>query len=309
LCKGSFTPDKIRAGMDGARYPEAMSRGDALRSARRRLATSAPFAPLFSGAYRLLVPALRRCNAALRAVCAASHRLQYRVEGFLRPSAEWFDHEVDVYWQWASRQRSMFLERGVLNTLAIRPGAEVLELCCGDGFNAHRFYAERCARVLAVDHSREALAHARRFHARANIEYRSCDILTGIPEGPFHNVIWDSAMHHFTLSEVAVILASVHRSLAADGVLSGYTVIDPGEDYAYSRMRFQEPEPLADVLASEFAHVAVIETPDAMRRNLYFFASDLVSALPFAEGIRQLSEDPPSSLARTAARNSSQSAA
>jgi SAM-dependent methyltransferase len=269
-------------------------------------------APALAALYRLLVPALRRFNAVLRAACAASHHLQYKVEGFLRPSAEWFDHEIDVSWQWAARQRSMFLERGVLNTLAIRPGAEVLEICCGDGFNAHRFYAERGAHVLAVDHNREALVHARRFHSRANIEYRPCDILQSIPEGPFDNVIWDSAMHHFTLSEVAAILASAHRSLAPGGVLSGYTVIEPGQDYAYARLRFQGPEALADVLTGEFAHVSVLETPDAMRRNLYFFASDVASALPFAEGIRQLSQAPPeplAALARTAARKSFQSAA
>jgi SAM-dependent methyltransferase len=295
--------------MDDARYPQAMSRGEAMRGARRRLAGAPALAPVLSGVYKLLVPALRRCNAVLRAVAAGSHRLQYKVEGFLRPSAEWFDHEIDVYWQWTARRRSMFLERGVLNTLAIRPGAEVLEICCGDGFNAQRFYAERGAHVLAVDHNREALAHARRFHARANVEYRACDILHGLPEGPFDNVIWDAAMHHFTLSEVAVILASAHRSLAPGGVLSGYTVIEPDKDYAYARLHFESPEELTDVLAGEFAHVSVLETPDPMRRNLYFFASDVVSALPFAEGIRQLARSPSAPLARTASRKSSQSAA
>jgi SAM-dependent methyltransferase len=238
----------------------------------------------------LIVPPLRRFNAGLRALCAGSHHLQYKVEGFLRPSAEWFDHEIDVQWQWVARQRSMFLERGVLNTLAIRPGAEILEICCGDGFNAHRFYAGRGAHVLAVDHNRAALRHAGRFHARpniANIEYRCCNILQGIPEGPFDNIIWDSAMHHFTLPEVTVILSSVHRSLAADGVLSGYTVIEPDENYSYARLHFTDPEPLADLLAGEFAHVAVLETPDALRRNLYFFASDVLEALPFAPGIHQ----------------------
>jgi Methyltransferase domain len=243
----------------------------------------------------LLVPPLRLFNAGIRTVSAGAHRFQYRVEGFLRPSAEWFDHEIDVHWQWVVRQRSMFLERGVLNMLAIRPGAEVLELCCGDGFNAHRFYAERSARVIAVDHNRSALAHAQRFHSRANIEYRWCDITEGTPAGLFDNIIWDSAIHHFTPAQVAVILASAHRSLAADGVLSGYTVIEPDDSYSYTRQRFTDPEPLADLLAGEFAHVAVLETPDLLRRNLYFFASDVLTSLPFADGIRRCSPAPPAS--------------
>src|SRR5580658_9273228 len=92
-------------------------------------------AAVMAGAYRLFVPPLRAFNAWLRALTGSFHHLQYKVEGFLRPSAEWFDHEIDVQWQWIAKQRSTFLERGVLNTLAMRPGAEVLELCCGDGFN------------------------------------------------------------------------------------------------------------------------------------------------------------------------------
>ncbi|HYM56175.1 MAG TPA: class I SAM-dependent methyltransferase [Solirubrobacteraceae bacterium] len=264
-----------------------MSTGQAPRRAGRRPGAGPGIARVLHRLHGLIVPPLRRFNAGLRAVCAGSHHLQYKVEGFLRPSAEWFDHEIDVHWQWVARQRSMFLERGVLNTLAIRPGAEILEICCGDGFNAHRFYAGRGARVLAVDHNRAALRHARRFHARANLEYRRCDILQDIPEGPFDNVVWDAAIHHFTAPQVAVILSSVHRSLAPDGVLSGYTVIEPDDSYSYTHLRFTDPQPLADLLAGEFAHVTVLETPDALRRNLHFFASDAREALPFEPGVHR----------------------
>jgi SAM-dependent methyltransferase len=284
-----LTRHRIRPRMDDPGSLARMKSGGMRQGRRERLSANPAIARLLSGAYGLIVPPLRGFNAALRGLSAAAHHLQYKVEGLLRPSAEWFDHEIDVQWQWVARQRSMFLERGVLNTLAISPGAQILELCCGDGFNTHRFYAERGVHVLAVDHNRAALAHAARFHARPNVEFRWCDILEGIPAGPFDNVIWDSAIHHFTPSEVAVVLASIHRSLAASGVLSGYTVIEPTEGYAYTRLRFQDPEHLADMLAAEFAHVAVLETPDALRRNLYFFASDVLSALPFEHGIHRVS--------------------
>jgi 2-polyprenyl-3-methyl-5-hydroxy-6-metoxy-1,4-benzoquinol methylase len=271
---------------DPATLP-AMSTGRAPRRSQGRLRANPGGTRALLHLHGLIVPPLRRINAGLRALCAGSHHLQYRVEGFLRPSAEWFDHEIDVQWQWVARQRSMFLERGILNTLAIRPGAELLEICCGDGFNAHRFYAERARRVLAVDRDGAALRHARRFHARANVEYRHCDILAGVPRGSFDNVVWDAAMHHFTPAEVSAILASVHGSLAGGGVLSGYTVIEPDEDYAYTRLRFSGPEALIELLTGEFAHVAVLETPDALRRNLYFFASEDPRALPFTPGVHQ----------------------
>lgn len=267
------------ASADPPSAPDHASKPAGLRGRR-------PIARVLGGLHGMLVPPLRRFNACWRAASAVLHHFQYKVEGFLAPSAEWFDHEIDVEWQWVARQRSMFLERGVLNTLVIRPGSEILEICCGDGFNAHRFYAERGARVLAVDHNQAALRHARRFHARPNVEYRHCDVRSEFPAGPFDNVIWDAAMNHFVEPEVAVILASVHRELNSDGVLSGYTVIESHDDYAYTRMRFTGPEDLADLLGREFAHVAVLETPDRLRRNLYFFASDVAESLPFAGAVR-----------------------
>ncbi len=242
-------------------------------------------------AHRLLVPALRALNASLRALTAGSHLFQYKVEGFLSSSAEWFDHEIDVHWQWPSLGRGSFLERGVLSALTIRPGAEVLELCCGDGFNAARFYGGRAGRVLALDHNEQALKHARRRHSRPNVEYRLADVRQELPPGPFDNVIWDSAIHHFTLAEAAAVLASAHRCLRAAGVLSGYTVIEPGDSYEYSRTSFAEPDDVLALLGSEFAHVAVLETTDPQRRNLYFFASDVQSSLPFPEGVTSSAGD------------------
>jgi SAM-dependent methyltransferase len=252
-----------------------------LRELRKRPAAARPLAR----AHRVLVPALQACNAALRRLTALTHRFQYKVEGFLSPSAEWFDHEIDVHWQWPALGRASFLERGVLSALAIRPGAEVLELCCGDGFSAARFYAARARRVVALDTNEQALDHARRRHSRPNLEFRRGDVRDELPAGPFDNVIWDSAIHHFTLAEAAAVLAAAHRTLRGDGVLSGYTVIEPGEDYAYSRISFADPADLLALLGREFAHVAVVETSEAQRRNLYFFASDVRSALPFPEGV------------------------
>jgi SAM-dependent methyltransferase len=258
-----------------------MSGRDRLRELQKRPVAARPLA----WAHRLLVPPLRACNAAVRRLSAATHRFQYKVEGFLSPSAEWFDHEIDVHWQWPALGHASFLERGVLSALAIRPGAEVLELCCGDGFSAARFYAGRARRIVALDTNEQALDHARRRHSRANLEFRLGDVRDELPAGPFDNVIWDSAIHHFTLAEAAAVLAAAHRSLRGGGVLSGYTMIEPGEDYEYSRIDFADPGDLLALLGREFAHVAVVETSEAQRRNLYFFASDVRSALPFPEGV------------------------
>ena len=68
-------------------------------------------------------------------------------------------------------------------------------------------------------------------------------------------------------------------------------MIESHDDYAYTRMRFTGPEDLADLLGREFAHVAVLETPDRLRRNLYFFASDVPESLPFAGVVRHESAE------------------
>jgi SAM-dependent methyltransferase len=231
--------------------------------------------------HRLLVGPLRWLNRGVRALSGALHHLQYKVEGALRPSAEWFDHQLDAQWQWPSRGRGAFLERGVLSSMTLRPGGAVLELCCGDGFNARYFYAPRAGRVVAVDANAAALRHAQRFNAAPNVFYQRCDITRGLPEGPFDNVVWDSAISHFTREEAQAILARISAVLGPGGALSGHTDFEPGSCYGYARQAFTDAEDLAQLLSCVFPNVCVRTTRDSLRLNLYFFAGMDPSALPF----------------------------
>jgi cyclopropane fatty-acyl-phospholipid synthase-like methyltransferase len=231
--------------------------------------------------HRLLVPPVRRLNRVVRSISALTHACQYKLEGALRPSAEWFDHQIDAQWQWPSRGRSGFLERGVLSSLTLRPHGTVLELCCGDGFSTRHFYAPRAARIIAVDANAEALRHARRFNSAPNVSYQSWDITRDLPQGPFDNVVWDTAIHHFTRAEALAILGHVAEVLAPDGALSGHTVIEPGSTYPYARQAFADAHDLAALLGDVFPYVLVHTTTEAGRMNLYFFASHDRRSLPF----------------------------
>lgn len=224
---------------------------------------------------------LQALNAAVRRLSAVTHGLQYRTEGLLRGSTEWFDHYLDAHWQWPFRGNSLFLERGVLNLLVVSPGAAVLELCCGDGFNARHFYAHRAARVVAADRNSAALAHARRRNSARNIDYVYCDLTVEMPSGVFDNVIWDAAMQHFSDEEIDRIVAGAHAVLCPGGVLSGCTEIERVDiKYDYTKTVFTGPEDIAGRLR-EFAHVIVIEQPAPTRRLFYFFASDDRGRIPF----------------------------
>jgi hypothetical protein len=229
--------------------------------------------------FRLLVPPIRMVNRLIRGLSSRAHRFQLRVEGVLRPQSEWFDHYVDSNWQWGATGRSSFVERGVFSNLVIRPGASVLELCSGDGYNAKHFYAGRAARVVGVDANPEAVAHARRMNSGDNIGYELCDIRQTLPDGPFDNVVWDSALHHFTPQETGAILSLLKERMAPGAVLSGYTEIEDVE-YAYRKVDFRNKSDVAELLGRGFKHVMVIETPDPERTNLYFFASDSRERLP-----------------------------
>jgi Methyltransferase domain len=229
--------------------------------------------------YRLLVPPIRAVNRLIRSLSALSHRFQLRAEGVLRPQSEWFDHYVDSNWQWGATGRSSFVERGVFSNLVIRPGASVLELCSGDGFNTKHFYSGRATRVVGVDANPEAVAHAKRMNSADNVTYELCDIRETLPDGPFDNVVWDSALHHFTPRETGEVLALVRERMAPAAVLSGYTEVED-VDYAYRKVDFRSKADVAELLGRSFKHVLVMETPDPERTNLYFFASDSRERLP-----------------------------
>src|SRR5919201_3451740 len=188
--------------------------------------TSLRLARVRALAYRCALPPLRLLNQVVRKLSSLTHLLQLRAEGLLRPHSEWFDHYVDANWQWGATGRSSFLERGVFNNLVIRPGAEVLELCSGDGFNTRHFYAGRATRVVGVDANREAVAHARRRNAADNVTYELCDIRETLPDGPFDNVVWDSALHHFTAQETGQVLTLLKTRIRPQAGLSGYTEIE-----------------------------------------------------------------------------------
>jgi SAM-dependent methyltransferase len=234
-----------------------------------------------------LLALLRQLNAVVRRVGAVTHRLQYLVEWGVPPVPEWYDHRLDIYSEWPRSGNALSLERGVFGNLAMQPGARLLDLCCGDGFNAVNFYAHRASSVVAVDFDPEAIDYARRCSNKSNVEFRVCDIRDGLPAGPFNQATWDAAIEHFTDDEIRRVLRNVHDVLADGGVLSGYTIIERGggEKYLPQHEReFTSKSDLLGFLLEAFVHATVFETEYPERRNLYFFASDSRPAIPFEPG-------------------------
>lgn len=216
------------------------------------------------------------CEAA-RKLSMGVHEAKFFYDWRNQPEPEWFDHYLDQYYQFPEQRISFWVERGVYGVLALRPGADILELCCGDGFNTAHFYQTFAKQLIAVDFDATAIAHARRFNASPKIDYRLADIRTEMPAGTFSNIIWDAAIEHFTEAEIASIMDQIKSRLTPDGILSGYTLVekDDGHKHLHQHEReFRSMEDLSNFLTPHFANVQVFETIFPTRHNLYFWASD-----------------------------------
>lgn len=221
--------------------------------------------------------ALGRLGARITAKCY--HALMVvQWEGKDQP--EHFNHHIDLYYQWLSTRNSLWIERGAFGSLGLK-GGSVLEIACGDGFNARNFYSLRSKRVLACDFDSQAIATAKRNNLAPNVEFVLADIRKEMPVGIFENIIFDAAIEHFTPAEIESILASIKTRLSKDGVLSGYTIVEAshGKSLSLHEFEFKSKEDLLRFLRPHFKNVTVFETKFPSRHNLYFWASD--NAIPF----------------------------
>lgn len=156
-----------------------------------------------------------------RKLASFLHKTQLNFDWTVAPSPEWHDHYGDQFYNFRASRIPFWTERGVFGLLAVKEGARILELCCGDGFNAYHFYSGRAASMLSVDFDKDAILHAKRYNQADNIEFLLADIRTEMPEGVFDNIIWDAAIEHFTEEEIDAILANIKTRLVADGIITG----------------------------------------------------------------------------------------
>jgi cyclopropane fatty-acyl-phospholipid synthase-like methyltransferase len=138
--------------------------------------------------------------------------------------------------------------------------------------------------VTACDFDASAITSAQKNWRRPNLKFVVADIRTQMPSGKYDNIVWDAAIEHFTESEIAKLMKDVKERMKSDAVLSGYTIVerDDGVKHIHQHeYEFQSKEDLMRFLEPHFAHVVVFETVYPSRHNLYFWASDDHSQIPF----------------------------
>ncbi|MBA4388133.1 MAG: class I SAM-dependent methyltransferase [Verrucomicrobia bacterium] len=214
----------------------------------------------------------------------AAHRRLLNIQWRTPPKPENFDHHIDLFYGWKMSRNSQWVERGAYGSMALK-GGRVLELCCGDGFNAKHFYSLRSTSVVACDFDPKIIQTANRKNSAPNVTFLVADIRTSMPEGVYENIVWDASIEHFTEEEIAGIIRNIKRRLAPNGVISGHTVVertDGVKQLSYHEYEFKSKEDLLRFFQPYFRNVSVFETVYPKRHNLYFWASDSVESTPFA---------------------------
>lgn len=212
---------------------------------------------------------------------SAHQRLFYANWGIPR-NPEFFDHQIDLFYQWQKTRAAFWLERGVFGSLALKRGGDVLELACGDGFNSCNFYSGLVNSIVACDFDKKAIALAKRKNKAPNLTFVLADIRTDMPAGVYDNIVWDAAIEHFTPEEISNIMVDIKKRLKLGGVLSGYTIVEKesGKSLEQHEYEFKDMADLKRFFAPIFKNVIVFETIYPQRHNLYFWASDGV--IPFS---------------------------
>jgi len=135
---------------------------------------------------------------------------------FAEAYERWFGPEAAPE-SWASL-RTMLLPR-------LRPGARVLDLCCGTGEISARLLRRGC-RVLGVDGSRAMLAYARRRAPGARLV--AADLAGYVPTGRFDAAVaaYNSLAELTDIEALGGLLARVRGALRPGGVFV-FDVYDP----------------------------------------------------------------------------------
>lgn len=158
--------------------------------------------------------------------------------------------------------------RATVERLGLKPGARVLDLCCGTGASALPA-AERVGptgTVLGVDITEALLLRARAkasLEGLANVTFRNAPVEDlAFPPASFDAVV--SVFGLFFVEDMAGLLARAWEWLAPGGALAvttwGEEVLAPGEALFWEAVVAEDPS------LETASHAARLDTPERLRR-------------------------------------------
>jgi SAM-dependent methyltransferase len=185
-----------------------------------------------------------------------------------------FDHRIGSFNFAVGREHGFGYLRGYYAAEVMRDGDTVLDIGCGDGFFARRFFRPRGAAVDAIDIEPGAIEHARRHNSTPGVRYVCQDaVAEPFPRETYDVIVWDGALGHFPPETTERMLEKIRTALSRNGAFVGSESLGfAGEDHLQF---FQSLDDLGRLLAAHFPHVLLREfeytIPDGSLRHEAFW--------------------------------------
>jgi SAM-dependent methyltransferase len=133
-----------------------------------------------------------------------------------------FDHRIGSFEFAVGKQHGFAYYRGYFAAELLRGGDVVLDIGCGDGFFARRFFAPRAAAIDSIDIEERAIAHANAHNGAPNIRFLLCDAVhQPFPRDSYDLIVWDGALGHFAPDTTSRMLDKIRAALAPGGAFVG----------------------------------------------------------------------------------------
>ena len=215
-------------------------------------------APAHRAALRVAGGGGARERLLLRLLDFHYHTLFLRQWRWAGEPPHFFDHRIGSFAFAVGKHHGFGYFRGFFASELVRDGDHVLDIGCGDGFFARRFFAARGATVDAIDIEPGAIEHAERYNSAPQIRYRLQDAVSEpFPSDVYDVVVWDGALGHFSPDTTDSMLAKIRAALADGGAFVGSESLGfQGEDHLQF---FQSPDELGEILGRHFEQVMVRE--------------------------------------------------
>jgi SAM-dependent methyltransferase len=234
-----------------------------------------PFAVSWLKKCRLLLrpfaPILRVLFDAAAQVCFGMNRLVGWSYLRLWPilGIYWYDHDFDYL---LGPTVNKWMERGTLANRHIKPGDEVLDVCCGDGTFSGTFYSQNASHVDAFDYDEKAVATARRKHAKPNVRFFVADATKLTLSKKYDVILLFVAIEHFSVADGTRLLQKLGAALNEGGLLMGSTPIfvEVGGHNDEHQNEFLSVAQLRDFLAPHFGEVDLWCSQWRGRLDCYF---------------------------------------